>query len=57
MQQVLSLMQRIIMIDNSILAQQLVSKIEMRLPMQVMPTKELQKILADRKIVVLKGYF
>jgi hypothetical protein len=45
------------MIDNSILAQQLVSKIEMRLPMQVMPTKELQKILADRKIVVLKGYF
>ena len=44
------------MIDNSILAEQLVSEIEMRLPMQVMPTKELQKILVDRKIVVPKGY-
>lgn len=44
------------MIDNPIGAEQLVTEIEARLPMQVIPSKELQKILAERKIIVPKNY-
>ena len=44
------------MIDNPILAEELVAEIEAKLPMKVIPTKELQKIMIERKAIVPKGH-